>query len=302
MYRPKISIVLSTYNGEAYLGEFLRSLSEQLHSFDNLVVRDDHSTDGSMAIIQEWAKTTDISLHLQSGEQVGPAKSFFKALDMAPASDIYMFADQDDIWLPGKIFHAVENLMLSSEGHPMLYASRVAIVDAQLQFLKLSPVPSRIGFTSAICESLFNGCTMAMNHALVQFLLRRVPESMLMHDWWVYLVASGLGTVLFDDRPSMLYRQHINNAIGAGPTTVLNRKRFAKAMYGPMHQRFRQVMELLEVYEGSLSSQARQDIQWLAKYQKGGIGRFEACMTARLTRQSRLEEIGTRLAILLNRF
>lgn len=302
MYSPKISIILSTYNGEAYLGDLLRSLSQQVHGFDSLVVRDDHSTDRTMTIVQDWAKATRIPLHWESGEQIGPAKSFFKALAMAPASDIYMFADQDDIWLPGKIFNAVKNLVLSSDGHPMLYASRVAIVDAQLQFMRFSPTPRRIGFTSAICENLFNGCTMAMNHALVRLLLRHLPDAMCMHDWWVYLVASGTGTVLFDGRPTVLYRQHATNVIGAGSASVVNKNRIVKVIAGPTHQRLQQISEFLDVYGNVLTSQAREDIHWISKYRNRFIARVTACITARITRQSRLENIGTRLTILFNRF
>ena len=53
-----------------------------------------------------------------------------------------------------------------------------------------------------------------------------------MHDWWSYLVvaASG-GRLIADDTPTVLYRQHRGNLVGAPPS--LGRRAVAAVRRGP---------------------------------------------------------------------
>ena len=61
------------------------------------------------------------------------------------------------------------------------------------------------------------GCSVAFNKALLEKALP-IPENIVMHDWWIALVASMTGKVVFDPNPLILYRQHDLNTIGAKQT------------------------------------------------------------------------------------
>ena len=52
------------------------------------------------------------------------------------------------------------------------------------------------------------------NRALAEFIISE-PEYMIMHDWWALLTASAFGKIGTIFEPTVLYRQHENNDIGA---------------------------------------------------------------------------------------
>ena len=101
MSDKKVAVLLSTYNGEKYVGAQIHSILTQNYKNIEIVVRDDGSKDKTVEIIKEYMqKYSNIVLH--QGENLGFIKSFFELLKYEDA-DYYAFADQDDIWLPNKI-------------------------------------------------------------------------------------------------------------------------------------------------------------------------------------------------------
>ena len=58
------------------------------------------------------------------------------------------------------------------------------------------------------------GCTMLFNRSLIDLALP-IPKDALVHDWWLSLVASYFGKLNYLPTPTVLYRQHSNNAIGS---------------------------------------------------------------------------------------
>ena len=84
----KVTILLSTYNGEKYLGKQLDSIYNQ--DLDNanisMVVRDDGSQDDTASILESYKEKLNITI-LNDGMRLGPAKSFWKLLKEAPKSD-----------------------------------------------------------------------------------------------------------------------------------------------------------------------------------------------------------------------
>lgn len=107
--KNRVAVVMSTYNGQAYLREQLDSLLRQTLPVD-VYVRDDGSNDATVAILDEYAHAHEC-IHVYKDINLGCTKSFLMALDLAPAFyDYYAFCDQDDIWLEDKIERAVEAL------------------------------------------------------------------------------------------------------------------------------------------------------------------------------------------------
>ena len=101
---------MSTYNGEKYLREQIDSILNQDYPEISLLIRDDGSTDGTVDILKEYAqKYRDIDYYV--GENLGVQNSFFDLMKRADKrAYYYAFADQDDVWLPGKIKRAIELL------------------------------------------------------------------------------------------------------------------------------------------------------------------------------------------------
>ena len=211
----RVAILMSTYQGERFVAQQLASILEQLPADGSVLIRDDGSTDGTVAVIES---ANDARVTVVRGENIGFVRSFFALLDHAPGdADVIMLADQDDIWLPGKVGAACQRLS-GKTGIPTLYCSRMQLVDDQLRPLGLSPRWTRPpSFHNELAENIVTGCTAALNRPALE-LVRQCGDPSLIgyHDWWMYLAVSAFGEVIHDPQPSMLYRQHGGNAIGMG--------------------------------------------------------------------------------------
>ena len=104
---PFVSVLMSTYNGEKYIREQIESILNQKKVKVHLLIRDDGSQDSTIEIVKEYAnKYPNVSVY--AGKNIGIGNSFMELLRNAPEADYYAFADQDDVWLDGKLERAIE--------------------------------------------------------------------------------------------------------------------------------------------------------------------------------------------------
>jgi hypothetical protein len=210
----RVAILLSTFNGERFLSEQLDSLLVQTYAHCDIWVRDDGSTDATLAILRRYSDLSP-SIRVLEGSNLGFVGSFYELLQVAGGGyGFYFFCDQDDVWLSDKVACAVT--ALSEVVGPALYCSRTEYVDARLQSIGPSPnyPGEKIGWGNALVQNIATGCTVALNAASRHLLLVARPRYCLAHDWWAYLVVSAFGQVVFDAQSHILYRQHGRNTIG----------------------------------------------------------------------------------------
>jgi glycosyltransferase involved in cell wall biosynthesis len=210
----RVVVVMSTYRGEQFISEQVRSILEQLPADGLLLVRDDGSDDGT---VDRLKAIRDPRIRVDSGPNLGFVRSFFALLASIPQdAQVAMLSDQDDVWLPGKIDRAVQQLR--GRADPVLYCSRLQMVDESLRPLGLSlGWPRGASFANALAENIVTGCTVALNRPALDLVLRLGnPLRIHFHDWWMYLVISAFGTVITDPQPTVLYRQHGGNVVGRG--------------------------------------------------------------------------------------
>lgn len=209
----KIAILLSTYDGKEFILNFLESVFLQRLNDFTVFVRDDGSSDNTVSIIKSKFDCLD-TVFLVDNLHLGPAKSFMKLLASVPDTYSYfLFADQDDYWLPLKIERAVKELS-SYEDRPALYCSRLELVNADLNHLSYTKIPKKFNFSNSLVENIATGCTVAINLQAKNLLLKNIPNRIIMHDWWIYVVISAFGVVLYDKNSYIKYRQHGSNVIG----------------------------------------------------------------------------------------
>lgn len=212
---PRVAVLMSTYQGEAFVAQQIQSILQQLPPGGRLLVRDDGSTDGTVDVVRGIG---DPRIELTAGTNLGFARSFLTLLaSVQDEADVVMLSDQDDVWLPAKIERACAALG-DQEDTPALYFSRLLLVDRDLRPLGESPPwPRGPSFINALCENIATGCTMALNARAVQLVCRCGDIGRIyFHDWWIYLVIAALGRVVMDDAPTILYRQHGANVVGRG--------------------------------------------------------------------------------------
>jgi len=218
----EVDILLATYNGEKYLAEQLDSILSQTHTQWRLLIRDDDSSDSTLDIIQEYIGRypSQIILIQDNEKNLGAYQNFARLLQEA-SSDYVMFCDQDDVWLETKIEETLK-VMIDNErtDTPLLVHTDLVVVDEKLQTLHPSFVKKmrinvkRDRFNQLLMRNIATGCTMMINRPLLDLILP-LPEKGVIHDWWIVLVASIYGHIIYLDRATILYRQHGNNTIGA---------------------------------------------------------------------------------------
>lgn len=224
-----VCILMGTYNGARWLPAQLASLVAQGHADWSLVLRDDGSHDDTAAVIADFARghpARDISLIRGPGGQ-GSAANFLQLLADAalPPGAAVAFADQDDVWLPGKIARALAELARAQQDRgaprPAVYASRTILTDADLRPQQISTLHRRPPtFGNALVQNVLAGNTIVLDPAAVTLLRATVPAALEhrvpFHDWWIYQVMTGAGGIVINDaEPGLYYRQHGANVLGA---------------------------------------------------------------------------------------
>lgn len=214
MNDKKVAVLLSTYNGEKYVGAQLHSILTQ--SYKNLVVivRDDGSKDKTVKIVKEYMENND-NIKLVEGKNLGFIKSFFELLKLEQA-DYYAFADQDDIWLPNKIALAVESLNKLDDSVPNMAFSNSDYYDVNMNFMKEGEKGKTYSFVNSLYECVTQGMTMVINQKTKDTILDFMPDRVFFHDWWVYMICSGMGNVAYDDVTTVKYRRDGKNATAEG--------------------------------------------------------------------------------------
>lgn len=226
--REVIAIVLSTFNGERYIEAQLASIRAQSATDWVLYVRDDGSSDRTVERVRAVAAIDSrVCLLPADGDRLGAALSFGRLAEHAwSAGARYMlFADQDDVWLPGKLGRllAVMSAVERRRGAdtPILVHADLTVVGEDLtpihpSFMRFQRIQHErcSPLRTLLAQNFVTGCAMAVNRALLDFALP-FPPGVVMHDWWMAQCAAAAGELGFDPEPSVLYRQHSRNVVGA---------------------------------------------------------------------------------------
>lgn len=218
MSDKKVAVLLSTYNGEKYVGAQIHSILTQSYKNLVLVVRDDGSSDKTVKIVKEYMENYN-NIKLVEGKNLGFIKSFFELLKLEQA-DYYAFADQDDVWLPDKIAIAVKSLDKLDNSKPNMAFSNSDYYDVNMKLIKEGEKGKTFSFTNSLYECVTQGMTMVINQKTKDTVLDYMPERVFFHDWWVYMICSGMGNVAYDDVTTVKYRRDGKNATAEGENFI----------------------------------------------------------------------------------
>lgn len=98
---PSVSVVICTYNGEKFIREQLNSILSQTYPISEIVIQDNKSKDGTMAILNEYAASDRRIKVFTTNDRLGINNNSINAIDRATC-DLIAWSDQDDIWRPDK--------------------------------------------------------------------------------------------------------------------------------------------------------------------------------------------------------
>lgn len=223
---------MATYNGEKYLSEQIDSILNQTFQDWHLYVHDDGSHDNTVSVLKEYAGSHPEKItFLDYPPQGGACKNFLSMLERVNA-DYYMFCDQDDVWLPEKIEKTFQLMRQTELAHtpdtPILIHTDLTVVDENKnvispsfwEYARIYPQWFKTYDDYAALNPV-TGCTMLFN-AKAKEVTKRPYDAATMHDSWItfsVVAANGIVGILND--PTILYRQHVHNTLGAREASTL---------------------------------------------------------------------------------
>lgn len=231
-----IDILLSTYNGEAFLREQLDSILNQTYNDFRLLIRDDGSMDSTVDIIMDYVrKYPSKVIYINGGynndknkkEHLGFNLSYNELLKYS-TSDYIMFSDQDDVWLPEKVeisLKRIKELEEEFQDKPVLVHSDLTVVNKDLKiingsfFRHIGINPYNNSLNRLIMQNTVTGCTMIINKNLAA-LAKPITDGVYFYDYWFALTAKMFGIIGIINKPLILYRQHGSNVIGANANSL----------------------------------------------------------------------------------
>ena len=212
---------MATYNGAAYIRQQLDSLASQVLQPGELVVTDDGSSDGTVALVDEFAHRAPFPVKLVRNEaRLGYRGNFIKNTTIC-GCDLIAFCDQDDVWHPEKlqeVSKAFDNPEVLLCYHNARLIDKGGAVTGRADIAKVGPLnpPSSIHpYTWGL------GFLLTFRKSLVGFadlwpgsVDTIEPHNPMAHDMWIYFLSSVFGHIAYMDVDLVDYRQHGQNTVG----------------------------------------------------------------------------------------
>ena len=218
-----VTVLLAVYNGERYLSEQIDSILNQTVSDVKIIIRDDGSKDSSPDIIEEYAKKYADRITVFSGDPTGSAMTNFHEMLKSSDDDYIMFSDQDDVWFEDKVRITLDKMLAAENGEPekpVLVHTDLTVTDKNMNviadsfFAYQKIFPDDLSLNRLLVQNYVTGCTVMINRALKNRALP-IPAEAAMHDWWLALAAAVFGKIVTVRKPTVYYRQHGDNSVGA---------------------------------------------------------------------------------------
>lgn len=223
-----IDILMSTYNGHKYVSSQIDSIINQQYKNWRLLIRDDGSKDSTVSIIKNYVKTfpDKIIFVNDNNGNIGPVQSYLLLMRESGAQYI-AFCDQDDVWEQEKLLRQFKLIREVEENvgrkKPLLIHCDLTVVDRNLRLIseslwkyqKLNP-NKMAATTRILVQNCVTGCSMIVNRSLLESAMRiNNPVNIIMHDWWLAVIAAANGKIINMPEQLVKYRQHSYNDIGA---------------------------------------------------------------------------------------
>ena len=323
-----VLVLMSTYNGEAYLRKQLDSILHQDKVKVHLMVRDDGSTDHTCDILAEYGKKYP-NMEWQTSENVGFVRSFSilaeKALSFPGTIDYYAFSDQDDIWMPNKlktacryleeaqtsIEEAVQTTIgeavqatptppnLGGETTPLLFSSNSLFVDDNMSVLgtfhREMPHYTK---QNVMIYPTEQGCSMVFNRSALELYDANPPKNA-WHDRWMCLICNFLGKSVYCQSPLFYYRIHGGNMIGKKQNFWDRIMDDIKFFFTSDAKNSQMVEEFYQAYESRLSEGDRDILNVFLHYKDSFKNKWKIVMSPEYQRASNWQERMRKAVLLL---
>lgn len=299
-----VCVLMSTYNGEKYLHDQIKSLLSQLDINLKIVIRDDGSDDNTLTILSEYESFYP-NIKILREKNCGAEESFNLLCQYAlnhEKADYYAFCDQDDVWDNNKLKIAISKLKKYDNSKPNLYFSNLKKVDGNLNFIENLYRENEV-FTDkekTLVQIFTFGCTCVFNRKALENYCRP-KQQLTFHDNWIYCICSYLGNVYYDSEGHIKYRQHGNNLSGQhsnGFSLILFR--IARPFKGNLGHDFEIMAKQLLEFENELESKDLKMIKRVAGYRDNLSSKIALLFSLRYSTGKIFKDLCIRYRILTN--
>ena len=249
----KIAVLLASYNGVKYIKEQIDSILNQKEVDVTIFISDDLSTDKTIEYLQDIYKDFKNIVYLPSGSKFGGAgKNFFRLIRDVDFSsfDFISFVDQDDIWYEDKLIRAIKTI---EDKQLDAYSSNVLAFweDGKEMVINKSSSQARYDY---LFEAAGPGCTYVLKKDLAISLQNFICDNwedvnkVELHDWFIYAFARENNYKWhIDEKPSMRYRQHTSNQVGANDGLKAKLKRLKKVFSSWYREEIIKIIKVLRL-------------------------------------------------------
>ena len=249
----KIAVLLASYNGVKYIKEQIDSILNQKEVDVTIFISDDLSTDKTVEYLQDIYKDFKNIVYLPSGSKFGGAgKNFFRLIKDVDFSsfDFISFVDQDDIWYEDKLIRAIKTI---EDKQLDAYSSNVLAFweDGKEMIINKSSLQARYDY---LFEAAGPGCTYVLKKDLAISLQNFICDNwedvnkVELHDWFIYAFARENNYKWhIDEKPSMRYRQHTSNQVGANDGLKAKLKRLKKVFSSWYREEIIKIIKVLRL-------------------------------------------------------
>lgn len=215
----KISVVMTTYNGEKYIEEQLASICVQTRKVDEVLIFDDQSSDKTVQLIQNYIDTNRLVgwKVVVNAVNKGWKKNFFEGIQEATGDIIYL-CDQDDIWVADKIekmthiLEQNENIsVLASDFSIKLEGEKRSNYQSIARKMKKTGEVEMVPFDQKWYYVTRPGSTYCFRKTFFEEVQKDWNEN-LAHDCNLWYFASAKGEMAIYHYVTMTFRRHGDNA------------------------------------------------------------------------------------------
>lgn len=207
----KISIAMTTYNGERFLQEQLDSFLWQTRLPDELVVCDDGSTDRTLEVLEAFAHKAPFPVRVfRNPQRLGFSKNFEKAALMC-SGDLIAFSDQDDVWLPKKLFLISDSFKDKNIG--FVFHDFIIYGNKRSKFKYNVACNKNKLIRFIMQDNAILGCSLAIRNIFHKITIFPIPEYW-SYDKWLPFVLINFYNFYHINYPLILYRQHDKQLFG----------------------------------------------------------------------------------------
>jgi glycosyltransferase involved in cell wall biosynthesis len=224
---------MATHNGEKHVARQLETILSELNPGDEVIVVDDQSTDRTVEVVDALG---DARIRcIKNPQNMREMYSFGRAMSLATKQVVFL-ADQDDIWVPGRVNRMVG--ALSDSGASLVTTNFVWMNDKEdpidVPFDGVRAAASRSYLRNIVDifvgRTNYFGCAMAMTQEFSRLILP-IPPFVQSHDLWIALAANASGSNVHLDDVTLRKRQHGNNATSTVSRWALYQKLWSRAIF-----------------------------------------------------------------------